>query len=90
MLMESVCSMVLPSQVEDAIAGVQSVTSASVSFLSPESLTSASNDITCYLSQNAVDARTLLPRGTTGYIVLFWEGDVVGQKMTVFPVTVTD
>jgi hypothetical protein len=52
-------------------------------------LTSASNDLTCYLSVNSIDARSLLPRGTTGNIVHFWEGDVPGQKMSVFPVTVT-
>jgi hypothetical protein len=52
-------------------------------------LTSAANDITCYLSQNSIDARSLLPRGATGYIVLLWEGDVPGNKMTIFPVTVT-
>jgi hypothetical protein len=52
-------------------------------------LTSAQNDITCYLSQNSIDARTLLPRSTTGYVVLLWEGDIPGQKMSVFPVVVT-
>jgi hypothetical protein len=51
-------------------------------------LTSASNDITCYLSQNAIDARTLLPRGAAGFVVVLLEGDVSGQKMGVFPVTV--
>lgn len=51
-------------------------------------LTSATNDITCYTSVNSNDARTLLIRGTNGFIVLMWEGDVVGQKMDVFPVQV--
>lgn len=54
----------------------------------PGRLTSASNDITCYLSQNSIDARTLLTRDTNGNIVWFWEGDVTGQKMDVFPVRV--
>lgn len=52
-------------------------------------LTSAQNDITCYLSQNSIDARSLLPRGATGFGVVLWEGDVPGQKMSVFPATVT-
>jgi hypothetical protein len=51
-------------------------------------LTSATNDITCYLSQNSIDARSLLPRGATGFGVVLWEGDTPGQKMSVFPVTV--
>lgn len=54
----------------------------------PGRLTSATNDITCYTSQNSLDARTLLIRDTNGFIVLFWEGDIVGQKMDVFPVRV--
>jgi hypothetical protein len=52
-------------------------------------LTSASNDITCYLSQNSIDARSLLIRGTSGFVVLLWEGDVTGQKMDIFPVVIT-
>jgi hypothetical protein len=52
-------------------------------------LTSAQNDITCYLSANSIDARSLLPRGTTGFAVVFWEGDIPGQKMSVFPAQVT-
>src|SRR6266568_1393641 len=52
-------------------------------------LTSAQNDITCYLSQNSIDARSLLPRGATGFGVVFWEGDITGQKMSVFPAVVT-
>jgi len=52
-------------------------------------LTSAQNDITCYLSANSIDARSLLPRGATGYGVVLWEGDVPGNKMSVFPAVVT-
>ena len=54
----------------------------------PGRLTSATNDITCFTSQNSNDARGLLIRDTNGFIVLMWEGDVVGQKMDVFPVRV--
>lgn len=51
-------------------------------------LTAGASDITCYLSQNSIDARSLLTRGAAGNIVMFWEGDVPGNKMSVFPVTV--
>jgi hypothetical protein len=39
-----------------------------------------------YADSTSADVRTLLPRGTTGYIVKFPEGDVTGRKMDVFPV----
>jgi hypothetical protein len=52
-------------------------------------LTSGPNDLTMYLSANGVDARSLLPRGTTGFIVTLLEGDNTGGKMNVFPVVVT-
>src|SRR4051812_7056165 len=35
---------------------------------------SADSSITMYSSSNSVDARTLMPRGTTGFIVAFPEG----------------
>lgn len=54
----------------------------------PGRLTSASNDITLYNSQNSADARTLLTRDLNGFIVNLWEGDVAGQKMDVFPVRI--
>lgn len=55
----------------------------------PGRLTSSSNDITVYTSQNSNDARALLPRDTNGFVVLLWEGDIAGQLMDVFPVRVT-
>jgi hypothetical protein len=55
----------------------------------PGRLTSSTNDITFYTSQNSDDARSLLPRDTNGFMVLLWEGDVSGQYMDVFPVRVT-
>lgn len=55
----------------------------------PGRLTSATNDITCYTSQNSNDARTLFVRDLNGFVVLLWEGDVTGLKMDVFPVRVT-
>ncbi|SRR6266568_7756630 len=54
----------------------------------PGRLTSASNSIDFYLSQNDVDARTLLPQNANGYVVVLWAGDVTGQKMDVFPARV--
>jgi hypothetical protein len=51
-------------------------------------LTAGASDITTYLSSNSIDARTLWPRGATGNVVVFWEGDVPGNKMSVFPTTV--
>src|ERR1022692_4184628 len=47
----------------------------------PGRLTSATNDITCFLDSGSNDVRSLLPRDTNGYVVLLWEGDVTGQKM---------
>lgn len=41
-----------------------------------------------YCDLTSTDARTLMPRGTVGYIVKFPEGDVTGRKMDVFPVKV--
>jgi hypothetical protein len=49
----------------------------------------ADSSITMYASSNSVDARTLLVRGTAGFIVSFPEGDIGGQKMDVFPVKVS-
>lgn len=54
----------------------------------PGRLTSATNEITCYQSQNSQDARSLFVRDLNGYVILLWEGDVSGQKMDVFPVRV--
>lgn len=41
-----------------------------------------------YADSTSTDARTLMPRGTAGYIVKFPEGDTTGRKMDVFPVKV--
>ena len=54
----------------------------------PGRLTSATNEITCYTSQNSNDARTLLVRDANGFVVLLWEGDIAGQKMDVIPVRI--
>jgi hypothetical protein len=41
-----------------------------------------------YADSTSSDVRTLLPRGTVGYIVKFPEGDITGRKCDVFPVKV--
>lgn len=46
------------------------------------------SSITFYASEDSQDVRTVLPRGTTGFIVVLGGGDVAGQTMDVYPVTV--
>ena len=54
----------------------------------PGRLTSATNDLECYISSNGNDVRRLLSLNLNGYIILLWEGDISGQWMDVFPVRV--
>ncbi|MET9086166.1 hypothetical protein ABZX77_30545 [Streptomyces sp. NPDC004237] len=55
----------------------------------PGRITADDSSITLYLSSTSSDVRTLLPRDTAGYVVIFPEGDTTGLKMDVFPVKVT-
>jgi len=55
----------------------------------PGSTDSPKSDITFYTSKTGVDVRTLLPRGTTGYIMFLDGGDIVSNKAEVYPITVT-
>lgn len=55
----------------------------------PGSLSAPDSSLTFYTSKTGVDIRTLLPRGTTGYVMFCDGGDVAGQKAEVYPVTVT-
>jgi hypothetical protein len=55
----------------------------------PGQITATGSSITLYLSEDSTDVRELMPRDTTGFVVVLWEGDVAGRKMDVFPVTVT-
>ena len=41
-----------------------------------------------YASSNSIDVRALLPRGTSGFILWFDEGDVAGRKADCYPITV--
>lgn len=50
--------------------------------------TSDDSSITMYASSNSVDVRALLPRGTSGFIIWFDEGDVAGRKADCYPITV--
>jgi len=44
--------------------------------------------IDMYADSTSADVRTLLPRGTNGFILKLPEGDVAGRKCDVFPVRV--
>src|SRR5690348_4470330 len=52
-------------------------------------ITSDDSSITFYADETGNDVRTVLPRDTTGYIVWMDGGEVVGQPMDVYPVTVS-
>lgn len=51
-------------------------------------ISSEASSLTFYADINGVDARTILPRGTTGYIVWLDGGDIAANKMDVYPVSV--
>jgi hypothetical protein len=51
-------------------------------------LEAGDSSITMYQSSNSVDARSLMPRGTTGFILWFDESDTPGRKADTFPITV--
>jgi hypothetical protein len=46
------------------------------------------SSITMYASLNSTDVRGILPRGTTGFLMWFDEGDVPGRKYDIYPITV--
>src|SRR5262245_28980609 len=50
--------------------------------------TSDDSSLTMYASTQGADARSLLPRGTNGFILWMDGGDVASNKMDVFPVRV--
>lgn len=47
------------------------------------------SSITFYSDRAGVDARTIMPRDATGFIVWLDGGDVAGRKMDVYPCTVS-
>jgi hypothetical protein len=54
----------------------------------PGKTSSEDSDITFYASLDGADVRTLLPRGTTGFIMFCDGGDVPGNKADVYPIQV--
>lgn len=54
----------------------------------PGKITAEDSSITFYGDPSGVDARTLFPRGTSGFIVRMLGGDITGRKCDVFPVRV--
>lgn len=55
----------------------------------PGAIQAADSSLQCYQDKTTHDVRELLPRDTTGYVLMMWGGDVPGQLMDVFPVTVS-
>lgn len=55
----------------------------------PGQITAEESSISFYASRTGQDARQLLPRDTTGFVVWMDAGDVEGGTMDVYPVTVS-
>lgn len=55
----------------------------------PGSTSAEDSTITFYADEAGSDVRTLLPRGTSGYIVWMDGGDTSGRLMDVFPIRVS-
>jgi hypothetical protein len=51
----------------------------------PGPINAEDSTLTMYQSSNQVDARSLMPQDTAGYIVIFPGGDVAGRKMHIWP-----
>jgi hypothetical protein len=54
----------------------------------PGRITAEDSSLTFRADLTGSDARSLMPRDTNGYIMIFDGGDVAGRKMRVFPVRV--
>lgn len=55
----------------------------------PSTTSADDSSLTLWASSTSTDVRTLLPRGTNGFIVWMDEGDTAGLLMDVFPVRVS-
>lgn len=55
----------------------------------PGSISAEESSLTLYASKDGVDARSLMPRDAAGHIVVLHGGDVQGNKMDVYPTTVS-
>lgn len=51
--------------------------------------TAGDSSLTFYQDATSVDVRSVLSRGSTGYVIWMWEGDVADYLADVFPVKVT-
>lgn len=49
----------------------------------------ADSSLTFYASKNSIDVRSLLPRDTNGFIMWLDGGDIPGNKMDIYAITVT-
>jgi hypothetical protein len=56
--------------------------------VSKNTLGAADSSLDFLMSLTSLDVRQLLTRGLSGYILMLWEGDIAGRKMTPFQVTV--
>jgi hypothetical protein len=54
----------------------------------PARITASDSEIQFYASSTSSDVRSVLPRGTTGFVVILPEGDITGQKCEVWPAKV--
>jgi hypothetical protein len=54
----------------------------------PGRITAADSSIVFYADQTSNDVRTVLPRDTSGYVAVLWEGDTAGRKYDLFPAKV--
>ena len=54
----------------------------------PGSTSADDSSLTMYADQGGTDVRSLLPRGTNGFMLVMRAGDTAGRKMDVFPVRV--
>lgn len=55
----------------------------------PGTTEASDSSLKFYQDRTTDDIRALLPRDTTGYVIIMWGGDVPTQMMDVFPVTVS-
>ncbi|MBO4272382.1 hypothetical protein [Microbispora triticiradicis] len=55
----------------------------------PGRISANDSSVTFYMDRAGIDARTVMPRDATGYMVWLDGGDVAGRKMDVYPVQVS-
>lgn len=55
----------------------------------PGSIAADDSSLTVYSSKTGTDAGTLCPQDAVGFVLVMHGGDVAGQKMDVWPVTVS-